>query len=145
MSELMNLKELRDHLKKIDDDHRDARKNVFADFLQNLGTSTGVKLVCVTGWTPGFNDGDPCEHTQVTVLTKDGAEQEGWEDDELPDNCSFDMNDSLSKSTVKDIVKLFDGAFADVIANTYDTNYRVFYVFEDGKVKTHQEDYDCGY
>lgn len=40
-----------------------------------------VKYILVEGWTPGFNDGDPCEHSFNVVCPEDEPERydEFWE------------------------------------------------------------------
>lgn len=146
MSDLTALRELHERLDQMAVNFQNQQKAEFAKFLEHIGKQTGVKLVCVTGYTPGFNDGDPCTHSQSTQVTLDDAEGYGIEADDLPEGLSFEANSGLNELVAQEIRNLFDDVFADLIERTYGTDFRVFYVFnEDGSVDTIHKDYECGY
>jgi len=92
-------------------------------------------------WTPGFNDGEPCEHTmgELTYLFSDSEKDE--DGDEY--NAS-DVEDSLSEATKK-ILDDFSDEFQQLETELYKifgTNQEIT-IKRDGKVTV--EDYDCGY
>lgn len=109
-----------------------------------------LDVVLVYGYTPGFNDGDPCTHTQYSML--DGNEIndivdlydvlniEEDEGDELEE-----INAKLSSDKYRTIESKIDG-IDDLLERVYYTN---FYVLarrlEDGTVELSIGDYECGY
>lgn len=48
---------------RLRDEAKAARQNAIQPFLEALAASGEVSLIVVYGYTPGFNDGEPCEHS----------------------------------------------------------------------------------
>ena len=146
---------------------RDAAKEVF-DEVEGL-----TKFFC-RGYTPGFNDGEPCTHSSdgywgnlgysycrydnVYCLTDDdGVEQEpdffGAGFDCIYDQPRFNSAEECPKVEYANS-GVADGVLATrkvgVMPQLCDvmchTNYKVFFTKrDDGDVDVVYEDYDCGY
>ena len=60
---LNNLKAIGDEVKALQAKAKKARTEAMEPFLQALADSGKVSLIVIRGYTPGFNDGEPCEHS----------------------------------------------------------------------------------
>lgn len=134
----------------------------------------GLKKFVVLGYTPSFNDGEPCEHSSIYgfgnyhweesykkdgtyYLSSDdiGEREEFGEFFELEDVGLYDETDAPLDNPVvyansgvaeKDKAYKLIGALDDVCEMLYHTNYVVYFTLnEDGSVDVEQDDYDCGY
>jgi len=125
-----------------------------------------IQLIVFRGYTPSFNDGDPCRHSSgISVLTTDGLEDDDeivWPDveehyDDTIENAVlldevfgvrlatpvsshiFDSTTAISKKVDRVI---YGNDLADII---YDTNYLVkVYRTANGITIEHKE-YHCGW
>lgn len=109
-----------------------------------------LEMVLVYGYTPSFNDGDACTHTQFSMLDGDEINDtvdlydllniEEDEGDELEE-----INSKLSREESQKIEHKIDG-IDDLLERVY---YTDFYVFvrrlEDGTIDLTIGDYECGY
>lgn len=134
----------------------------------------GLKKFVILGYTPSFNDGEPCEHISVYgfgdyhwaeyykhdgtyYLSSDdvGEREEFGEFFEFEGAGRYDETTSphsfpivYANSGVVDKKKAYNliGAMDDVCEMLYDTNYVVYFTLnENGSVDVEQDDYDCGY
>lgn len=140
--------------------------------LQELGKEVfdqveGLKKFVIVGYTPVFNDGEPCYHSSFYgfgnysygehwrdkgsyyVSGDEVADHENWEEffeiDEFP---TYPEPIVYANSGVKDSDLAFKliGQLDDVCEMLFNTNYEVrFTLNEDGSVTVDQDDYDCGY
>lgn len=39
------------------------REKFLKELLEELNNNENIKFFMIKGWTPSFNDGEPCEHT----------------------------------------------------------------------------------
>lgn len=86
-----------------------------------------LEAIQILGYTPGFNDGDPCTHRQRTAFFKSGVneeEEEMWEDGFYEDGD--DLLDALR----------------DHFHLLYDTNFKL--IFRRGQ-PVEVDEYWCGY
>lgn len=144
------------------------RAALFTQFTaQIFDEFSGLNRVVVQGHTPGFNDGDPCTHSQMTYVTVGNfAEFEGEDNgkfryidrDENPDlNWSdrhvltdgtdgYQYNGTLSAEELTQVQEAFD-AFGEAIEDLYTTDFTLKWERsrEDGKIEFSHEHYDCGY
>jgi len=114
-----------------------------------LDEVSDLSYIVVRGYTPGFNDGDPCVHSQDIgnswygvdeCLDEEGAENYAKEafGVDLPNN----PEDTKSWAAVE----RFFGAFEDLLEQTHGTNWQLlFYKDKDGKMQMEQDEYDCGW
>lgn len=145
----------------------DIAKDVFSEV-------EGLKKFVVLGYTPGFNDGEPCEHSSIYgfgnyhwrenwnkdgtyYLSSDeiGEREEFAEFFELEGTDLYDETDApfdnpivYANSGVVEEDKAYKliGALDDVCEMLYGTNYVVYFTLnEDGSVDVEQDDYDCGW
>ena len=139
--------------KKISDETLDSViKNIYSEYLE----PNNILLVNFTGYTPGFNDGDPCSHSSDFVMIekfpdevktsadiKDFiAENDGtyaYEDSE----ATLFKSKSKQYSAVSLILSNFDERVLEFL---YSTNYS-FTVWKDfeGEIRYKYDDYDCGH
>lgn len=127
----------------------------------------GLRKFVIVGYTPGFNDGEPCYHSSFYgiggyhyaehwrdkgtyyVGGDEVAEHENWEEffeiDEFP---TYPEPIVYANSGVKDQDKAYRliGQLDDVCEVLYGTNYEVRVTLnDDGSVGVQVDDYDCGY
>ena len=146
---------------------RDAAKEVF-DSVEGL-----AKFYC-RGYTPSFNDGEPCTHSSdgywgnlsyewnryyedYRLSEDDGIEQEpdffGSSLGCIYGQPTFDSAEECPKVEYvnsgvvdRDLATRKVGDMACLCDVVYDTNYKVFFTkCEDGSVDVVYEDYGCGY
>ena len=128
-----------------------------------------LKFFMIRGYTPGFNDGDPCVHRQATMATPKQFSWEGDEDDFdalIAEFIDEDVLEMLPKGTYGDtdytpifdqlptaeeagvVQKVFDKVFYNVVRKRFDTDFKLTFRRDDksdtGFTMTHEE-YDCGY
>lgn len=112
-----------------------------------------LDMVLVYGYTPSFNDGDPCSHSQYSIFVGDEINDtvDLWDlleidvDDEDNEDSLENINSKLSSTEAQKIERKID-AIDDLLERVYDTD---FYVLarrlEDGTIDIDFGDYDCGY
>lgn len=134
----------------------------------------GLKKFVILGYTPSFNDGEPCTHSSVygfgdyhwtESYKRDGTyyidTDEVGEREEFVEFFELEEVDLYEETTnpqdspivyansgVVDAKKAYKliGALDDVCEMLYDTNYVVYFTLnEDGSVDVEQDDYDCGW
>ncbi len=122
----------------------------------------------IRGWTPGFNDGEPCTHGQETgVITKFKAYggpleylHEEMDDDPevgLFTHLGIPVPDGVIKQvpiakygeetpTEVDQVQGLLSGMEPIISSAYFTNFQLnVYRNDAGVVKVDESEYDCGY
>lgn len=148
------------------------RQDALEPFLEALAASGQVSVIYVRGYTPGFNDGEPCEHSadcwvnleqlHGDYLLDDGGEEFGL-------NLDFDSldEDFQSEQTIPgakeanialatklghiwtppsaEILNAIETLIFQTVEEEEDTDYWVSYILEDGKFVRRSGDYDCGY
>ena len=107
----------------------------------------GLNVVAIVGYTPGFNDGDPCTNSSYIYTGHDndfvdelGSFEESFEYDEETEEH---LN---SKCTTLDQVWSQVSAYEEIIERIYDTNFQIVVSrSEDGNVVVCVDEYYCGY
>lgn len=156
-----------DHIAALAEQAKQARLDAMKPFLDVLAKSGLVSIITVRGSTPGFNDGEPCEHSYETYVNiADHA------DDEIDTKYIDDAEDfygtlesrhastegfrERNREKCAAIGHVYDrpekkvmDAIETLITETVDadngTDYQVTYVLKDGAFEVHTDDYDCGY
>lgn len=118
--------------------YQDAMKSSGEAILSAIG-KLGYERAVVLGWTPGFNDGDPCEHSQAVLLDQDDGSDYGHED-------AFDsVVNPTDKGVKREVAKALD-RLCGYFELLYGTNFQLTIEFsESGAAKISCEEYDCGY
>lgn len=105
--------------------------------------------VCIWGYTPGFNDGDPCYHSGYWYIRWKGLRSE----------CDYFELENVVKGYARKIAGYDEGAPVDVppklisaldmmsqyFEYDFGTNNVMIFARQDGKVNFYSCDYDCGY
>ena len=153
---------------------KEARKAALQPFLDELAKSGTVSIITLRGYTPGFNDGEPCEHSAdfwVNVAQHWGDDvdethelgkifeklQNTYEWDrenrrrvDLPEAIEANRKLCAEHGHVYDapsseIVGAIEAVIFNSIEEDYSTNYYVTFMLKDGKFVRDEGDYDCGY
>lgn len=82
---LANIGTINENIARLRDEASAARKAAIEPFLEALAASGEVSLIAIWGYTPGFNDGEPCEHSADFVVNIEQAQN----------NDAFDMGIGL--------------------------------------------------
>ena len=117
---------------------------------ETYGDELGV--ITILGWTPGFNDGEPCEHSTEHLygygaLDNYGMEYLVEEWFEGVENAEDKIEELLEKEVnpAKEVREFVWNALENWVDEKYGTNYRVHFIFENGNYRIEQNEYDCGY
>jgi hypothetical protein len=100
-----------------------------------------VTSISVWGYTPSFNDGDPC---RFNMNTEDCEINEiNLDDDESEDSeFSYEETSEIQKYVAEQL-SAFDEDEWESGFNEY--GFKVTFSVHDGEVHIEEEDYDCGY
>lgn len=117
-SSLNSIYAINEKVTKLQDEARAERQTAVEPFLEALALSGQVSLIVIRGWTPGFNDGEPCNHsTDVYVnigeITAEEIHEYGDFDFELPD----ELVDNLKQERVYNAEKRCYEEDADALAH----------------------------
>lgn len=120
-------------------------------FSEIFSKHEGLKLVVIQGWTPGFNDGEPCTHFQETFVGRDSwGEYLDFEDyEEAAESFEYDeetgehINSGCSTlQTAYDEIEVY----SELIERVFYTNFIVtISLDEEGEVVVNEDEYCCGY
>lgn len=136
--------------KQIQDNGKEFIQNLFQDvFDQN----PGLNFVMIRGWTPAFNDGEPCTHSQETFVGRvSWGSYQDFSDYELYDEfeVEFDEDDNVIKhanSDCKTLNQVYEQleAYSEIIERVFDTNFEIQAKLVNGKVVVTEDEYGCGY
>lgn len=146
-------------------------EDTFKDFIkQCFDHCPELLAVSIRGWTPGFNDGDPCYHDESTsILFTDDAVGPEWEDyfcEDFEEVCSlikaekqvpaawdpkcmyysgmnFSAIDALKDLPRKRVINAINSQF--YAEHAYNTNYRITVKKTSEGIDFNYEQYECGY
>ena len=121
-------------------------------FQEIFSQHEGLNVIGIVGYTPSFNDGEPCTHSQhiytgaklsygdyIDFADEVGDFEEDFEYDE-EDNDHINSK-CLTLEEAKDQVE----ACSEIIERIYDTNFRIVVKLTNDGVKVEHEEYDPGY
>jgi hypothetical protein len=113
-----------------------------------------LNLVRVIGYTPGFNDGDPCVHCQYVIVGNGdeegyvkGRHADTFSERELEDDDGNPLRPNPGMTVEEEnTVDAFFRAFTDTLAKIHGTNFQLDYTRGlDSSVTVSKDNYDCGY
>lgn len=155
-----------EQFKAIQKEYAEQLKSIDEDFLkesiEDIGSKFGNFAVFIQGYTPSFNDGEPCEHSSHYSLclgSRESTYREGYkyfklDDCEASENeevaelleCDFDNFTSINshlegnEDFLEDIEILMK-----IVDEAYNTDFEAKIKFKDGDVTLEHDDYYCGY
>ena len=116
------------------------------EILATIAAESDIQFISITGFTPGFNDGEPCTHSSMVGYNHAELDAHGYID-VIEDRIGDGSIDSLDpKQPVSERVKELLYMLEDNTTWKHETNYRVTWFREDNKfVGGELEEYWCGY
>lgn len=152
---MSNIKQLLKQYEEVNAELNKQIKENGGKFIQELfqdifNDNKGLNLVIVRGHTPSFNDGEPCTHSQETLVARNSYgkyldyQDYGLEDD-FEEGCEEGQHVNSSCESLDTVYKSVT-AFDEIIERVYDTNFEIkVSLDESGKVIVEHDYYDCGY
>lgn len=134
---------------------KDNIDTIINDGILKLKNFEGLNKIIIIGYTPSFNDGDPCEHWSTPYYDEDLCEiaSSNLEFFGIPDNIDdCDIEDYLDENPVNPI-KLTDdteistiiGLIEGLVEEKHGTNFKVYIDLTLDEPSIIVEDYYCGY
>lgn len=130
------------------------------EILEGLFKEAELDVLLFIGYTPGFNDGDPCEHSSYPVTDS----EEIYENESMYDITDYDYEDHKYKAEIQSesfiINKDYNSKSYEeravhreeidlvnfIFDKLYHTNYQVeVYINKDDEIVVEQSEYYCGY
>lgn len=131
-------------------------KDLFNEFIdQVFQENPELHRIVVRGWTPGFNDGDPCVHSQDVMVSTSSfpyhgegehlfTYEEGYKFTGSPDERR-EVNADLDDNVAGEIEAILHG-FEDYLYRIYNSNWVIEWRRQDnGHVGYSKDEYQCGY
>lgn len=140
----MNIEQVLKDIKKQEEEFFTKQKEVFNQVIEYIfNQDDRIRVIGCTGYTPGFNDGDPCTHSQEFWINEDENYKPYLSNGQLWDGEGNEPESYEYKEFEKyiDILKQLE----NVIERMYNTDFHIVWYKEDGKVVMKVEDYYCGY
>lgn len=154
-----------EQFKEVKQKYEEFQKSVTTEFLEEcvkeLGEKHGDFAIIIRGYTPSFNDGEPCEHSTSYSLCigsrKSSYNSYVWfnyDDCEATEDDSYIELLEINTETMTSINSKFEGniefladmsLLEDVVSEALHTNYEVKIKYKGGEIVFEQDDYDCGY
>jgi hypothetical protein len=113
-----------------------------------------LDILTIVGYTPGFNDGEPCTHGSdwgfgYSFLQDYGLEDsmEEWFEDEEGEIQEELIEELLNKKVdvPKEVNEFVSKVLDPYFEEKLETDYRVTIFFENGTYRIEEDEYDCGY
>lgn len=133
-------------------------------FLEDYKNVEKPLHIYIQGYTPGFNDGEPCVHSvsyaigfkqivweeytlQEPHMFEDIMDEEALEKLEYDDDGEFDYSVFVDKNDleVRGLDEILDQLIVPCLDKMYHTDYQVLITLYRGTIKVKHDDYDCGY
>lgn len=132
----MDFKEKLENIRK---EYLSKQEQVFFEFIDVL-KNNNIKYITIETYTPGFNDGDPCEHTIGNIYINGFDEYEDM--DEEDDSIVHDEKYMVDKKTHSEVASVIY-ELKHYLHKMYDTNVRIKIDTLNKIVST--EEYDYGF
>ena len=168
MSKLQTILDLQKQRDEFERNLRETAKTGLSDiFKEVFNKHQGLKAIVFQGYTPSFNDGEPCEHSSY-VSVGQAHYQNSWRNDGtfwLSSNDDIDGYEcyedffeveydkeartfSSINSSCQTLKQAYEelSSLTEIVDMVYDTNFEVYIKLEDdGSVSITDNYYDCGY
>lgn len=123
-------------IEKFFDDYKDSEKPLF---------------VYIQGYTPGFNDGDPCEHSVETTIGVDLGDLLEYSNVDSDLFSNFDLTVELFKheylfakepGNLREYIQVL---LEELLYRKFGTDWQILIKCHNGIVEYRKSDYYCGY
>lgn len=120
-------------------------------FKQFFEKHVGLTKLVIYGYTPGFNDGEPCVHSQRVVIGTswgDGKYFDFSDEEDLEEFFEFNEETSTHVNTTctsLDNTGSYLEELQEIFQGIYGTNFELRISYVNGSVVIEQDTYDCGY
>lgn len=162
MSEALQVRvaELTDTINTLQEELRQAQRQMvdqsLSPLLADICKEYDLPGIYLYGYTPGFNDGDPCVHSQSTgeyYECEDGEDEHCGVDGEFESNEHQTLAEASNKalgewrSEKRKMVEDLLSAMEDAFHEAYGTDWFLLWEYEPigNTVILHRGNYDCGY
>ena len=142
MSTIIELQE--DFQRKIEEEFHNILKPCMKMILEQLN----LEGMLIFGYTPGFNDGDPCEHSTCLPEYYDDEDCYGVNGADMSAEDEADAiryikayDEAKAYSVFNKLIKALDEPFEKV----YGTDWYLLFRLKDGEIEVQKGGYDCGY
>jgi len=132
------------HKKALEEAIEPALKYIAKEYGKELG------LITLIGYTPWFNDGEPCTHTSDVLYGYSGLEDYGLEDrmgdwfEDEEEKIEELMEREVNLSS--EVRKFGSGILLPYYEQKLHTDFLVHIFFdEDGTYRVEEDEYNCGY
>lgn len=164
---LTEISAIGDNIAALAEQAKQARLDAMKPFLDVLAKSGLVSIITVRGSTPGFNDGEPCEHSYETFVNiadhaneeidtkyiKDAKDFYGTLESKYTDEEGWEERNRVKCAAIghiydqpeKKVVDAIETLITETVDNDNGTDYQVTCVLKDGAFEVHTDSYDCGY
>jgi hypothetical protein len=125
------------------------RRETLADIGALFSAFPELNSISVSGYTPGWNDGDPCHHSQLDPYLNgrniDDDEDDDDEDDDNEDDDEGERSSTrLSDKDFEAISHIIEG-MSDVLEEIFSTNWTLIFRRTQNGIEFNRYDYDCGH
>lgn len=162
MSKLQEVLNFRKKIAEFEDELRKSAETNLAEIFKELfDKHQGLRKIVYQGYTPSFNDGEPCEHSSQGSICNvrwrtysygkylSGDDLHGQyeeffelESDEDTNYVKHANSECLDLGAAEQDVN----TLSEIIDIVYYTNFVVYITLEDdGSVTVESDEYDCGY
>jgi len=125
----------------VDPEAVNARKlSAIAEVGAVLVQTDGLNVITVRGSTPGFNDGDPCTHSQDVYLNYLSHHGDSCDDEKAESQYPYKPSETFKRARA--VLNLMENE----LRGAFDTNWEITVTRGDnGTVTWTEDEYDCGY
>lgn len=163
MSKLQEVLNFRQKIAEFEAELRKSAETNLAEIFKELfDKHQGLRKIVYQGYTPRFNDGEPCEHSSqgsvCNVRWYEYRDGRRWlTGDDLAEQYAdfFELDSDKETQHIEHVnIACVDlsaaendvNALTEIIDIVYGTNYQVLITLEDdGSVTIKSDKYDCGY
>jgi hypothetical protein len=164
MSKLQEVLNFRQKIAEFEAELRKSAETNLAEIFKELfDKHQGLRKIVYQGYTPSFNDGEPCEHSSLgsvcnvywmeyykgegQYLSGDDLHEQYEEFFELEsDEETYYIKHANSECLDLDAAEQDVTTLSEIIDIVYYTNFVVYITLEDdGSVTVESNEYDCGY
>lgn len=111
-----------------------------------------IQAIACKGWTPGFNDGEPCEHMDYMVFSGGDAINENFSDWAVNSFFAEEWDGGKEKplelnppNANRIWEEAFNGKYNDIFEFFWNTNFQVVVKRKGDSVEIDDVEYYCGY
>lgn len=132
------LNSIKDEQKSLQDKHKNILEKKLND-LAIIAQDIGLNNILVVGFTPSFNDGDPCVHKTWVIMHQDEIA------DYFSDEERVFVENNLLDDDVNSVYHFFEALDEYYLVPKYNDYYKILFTFSDGKYTEKYSEYYSDY